>query len=120
MRDLAEWLVRMVEQRNRGVYNAAGPARPTVLTVSGCGAADRWEALRTSVDESVNFCFKMACSPGLNCLYGTPAPLLGIQEVNGNKARNFGLITRALEGTVGDTLRWIAAETHHHESLSIA
>ncbi len=109
-RDLAEWLVRMVEQRNRGVYNAVGPARATGF---GQFLSAVQQVVRTPSElvwTSQEFLFRQGVQPWSELPLWTPTALLGVQEVDGNKARNFGLLTRSLEETVGDTLRWIAAE----------
>lgn len=53
VRDLAEWMIRMVEAERTGVFNATGPNHP--LTMGGlleaCGAASRSAARLTWIDE---------------------------------------------------------------------
>ena len=109
-RDLAEWIVRMVEQRNMGLYNAVGPAQPfsfggflqLAQRVIGVPAEITWA--------SEAFLLKNGVQPWSELPLWTPTALLGVQEVNGNKARNYGLVVRGLEETVGDTLDWMAGE----------
>ena len=35
VRDLAEWTIRVAEERTTGVFNASGPARPITMDQTG-------------------------------------------------------------------------------------
>ncbi len=110
-RDLAEWTVRMAEERSVGVFNATGPGAPLtfgpmlerIRTATGSGAElvwapeDRlaeagvapWDELPLWLDLSRNPEFR------------------GFLAVDVRRAVAAGLTFRSLEDTVADTLAWV-------------
>ena len=106
VRDLARWILHMVEQQKSGDYNVTGqPGQYTlgdVLTtskdVSGSDATFTW------VDES--FLTEQEVSPWMNLplWVGSEAP--GFNLVNCDKAFADGLVIRPLTETIRDTLTW--------------
>jgi 2'-hydroxyisoflavone reductase len=117
VRDLAEWILRMVEQGQTGVYNTVGPARPltmlalleTCRTVAGSDAVFVW------ADEA--FLSEQEVRPY------TEAPLWipgGHDTVNCERARHAVLSFRLLEETIQDVLAWDATrptDTKRHAGL---
>lgn len=109
-RDLAEWTVRMIEQKGRGVYNASGlPDRLTMERVlEECQAMSASKASLTWVSD--NFLTQenvVAWSEMPLWLPEEGAPQLkGFMFVNCQKAVNSGLSFRPLSETIKDTLNW--------------
>jgi 2'-hydroxyisoflavone reductase len=106
VRDLAGWIVRMVEEGKTGVYNATGPDYPLSMrqfleecqSVSGSDTRFTWvdEAFLGDILEEVNF------QPWV------PDEYVGMRDVNCNKAFAAGLTFRPLADTARDTLAWKA------------
>ena len=112
-RDLAEWIVRMVESRATGVYNANG--RPGELTmaelldacihVAGTGA----DTTLTWVAES--FLIEHGAGAWMDLPLWIPTSetsLAGFLEGSVARALEAGLTYRPLEETIRDTLAWDA------------
>jgi len=104
VRDLARWIVRMMEARKTGIYNATGP--DYVLTMeqfvetckSAIGSDTHFTWVGdTFVPEDVNF------QPWV------PDEYAGMRNANCQKAFADGLTFRPLAATVRDTLAWKAA-----------
>jgi len=109
-RDLAAWMLTMIEGRQAGIFNAVGPEyrlsmRRTLETcrdVSGSDARFTWVADRFLTDAEVSAYTEM--------------PLWvpdheggeGFSSVDYTAARNAGLTFRPLVDTVRDTLEWDA------------
>lgn len=110
VRDLAEWIVRMVEARATGVYNATGP--DNVLTmgrlldeckaVSGSNARFTWVSEAFLAQEQVGEWMELPL-----WLAETPE-MAGFMAVSCAKAQAAGLTYRPLAETVGATLDWDA------------
>jgi 2'-hydroxyisoflavone reductase len=105
-RDLAAWMLGMVERGVTGVFNAVGPAEP--LTLRGClegiGAALGAAPSLTWVDEA----FLLA--RGVEPWTGLPLWVTGEDvpqsSVSGARARAAGMRCRPLGETARDTLAW--------------
>jgi len=119
VRDLAEWTLRMVEQRQVGVYNATGPEYDlmfgqlldTCRTVSGSDARFTW------VSEA--FLTENEVAPWSELPLWIPQSdpdMLGFSDVSCAKAIAAGLVFRDLATTVRDTLAWDAARVDAAES----
>jgi 2'-hydroxyisoflavone reductase len=111
VRDLAEWIVRMVETGQTGIYNATGPDGPLTMerllqecrTVSGSNASLIW------VDEE--FLLNAGVAPWTEVPLWVPArdeSMAGFSAVNCSKAIAAGLTFRRLASTIRDTLLWDA------------
>jgi 2'-hydroxyisoflavone reductase len=102
-RDLAEWIVRMAEGRQTGVYNATGPDYPLTMRriLEECKAVSRSDATFTWVGE--DFLIEQGAKP-----WGEVP--LWIPEVDDvverEKALSDGLTSRLLAETISDTLAW--------------
>lgn len=114
-RDLAEWIIKMVEEKKTGVYNAGGqPNRLTMKNVldqiksnSGSNASFTWASEEFLLTEKVEAWSEMPL-----WLPEESAPQWkGFMFVNCNKAFEAGLILRPLHETIRDTLRW---HRRHH------
>jgi 2'-hydroxyisoflavone reductase len=111
VRDLAEWTVRMVEQKQIGVYNATGPEYEltigqlldTCRTVSGSDARFTWVSEQFLAEQQVG--------PWIELPLWIPQSdpdMLGFSDVSCAKAIAAGLGFRDLALTVRDTLAWDA------------
>jgi 2'-hydroxyisoflavone reductase len=105
-RDLAEWMVRLVEQRRSGIYNAAGPRETLTMErfVNAVRDATNSSARFTWVDD-YDFLEKqqvMDATPWV-ILKGD---LLGMTSIKFDRALATGLTFRPLADTVRDTLAW--------------
>jgi len=113
VRDLAEWIVRIIEQQESGTYNASG--QPGDLTMADllneCQRASKSDAVFTWASEE--FLLKqpvMAWSEMPLWLPEDAAPHLdGFMFINIDRALSTGLTFRSLNETVIDTLTWYRA-----------
>lgn len=107
-RDLAEWILDMIEARRAGVYNATGPARPLTMgdLLDTCRAVTGSDARFTWVDEAVLLEHNVA--PFSELPVWVPRDATGLLQVNCGKAIGAGLSFRPLADTIGDTLAWDA------------
>jgi 2'-hydroxyisoflavone reductase len=105
-RDLAEWVIRMAEDRRTGVFNATGAEDglsfgrmlDVCRTVSGGDARFTW------VDEA--YLLDRGVQPWSELPLWIPDADNGIFEVRNDSAVSAGLTFRSLEATVRDTLEW--------------
>lgn len=107
VRDLAEWVIRMIEARETGPYNASGPAMPM-------GWAELLGALRGPTSGYLKLTWvptswlsERAIQPWSNLLYwpceiGRP----GLMHTINDKAIAQGLTFRPLSETIADTRTW--------------
>jgi 2'-hydroxyisoflavone reductase len=101
-RDLAVWILRMVENGQTGTYNASGPGYPLTMRqlLEACKGKTESDASFTWVDEE----FLLESGITMLPLWIPGAP--GAATVNCSKAIAAGLTFRPLADTVGDTLAW--------------
>ena len=107
VRDLASWIVRMIEDRQTGIYNATGPEYTltmhdlleTCRKVSGSTTRFTWVS-EAFLDEHE-----------LAMPIWVPAEEAGAASINCDKAMQAALVFRPLSSTVRDTLAWQAART---------
>jgi 2'-hydroxyisoflavone reductase len=107
-RDLAEWMIRMAEAREFGLYNAIGPAQPLTIAemlygvkaVTTAGAQFTWVPWEFLQSQGVRPWRHMTVwQPP----YGATA---GYQRRSASKALAKGLTFRPLAVTAKDTLDW--------------
>lgn len=110
VRDLAEWIVRMIESKETGIYNANG--LPKNLTMAGvldeCRRTSESDAVFTWVSEDFLQHEKVtAWSEMPLWMPEEAAPhLKGFMFINCNKAIDAGLTFRHLSETIKDTRTW--------------
>lgn len=118
-RDLAEWTLNMVTQRQIGVYNATGPAYDlsfgqvldTCRRVSGSAAQFTWVGEDFLAEQNV--------APWSDLplwIPQTDPDMIGFSDVDCARAIAHGLSFRDLDRTVGDTLAWDAARIESADS----
>lgn len=109
VRDLAEWIVKMLERKESGIFNATG--LPGELTMKGmleeCQAVSGSDASLTWVSESFLSEEKVAAWSEVPLWLPEDNPKLkGFMFVNCDKAINSGLTFRPVRETIQDTLAW--------------
>lgn len=110
VRDLSEWIVRMIERKATGVYNAN--RLPQSLTMEGvlkeCRTVSRSDASFTWVSEDFLLQEKVAAWSEMPLWMpedGAPH-FKGFMFINCDKAVGSGLSFRPLKDTIKDTLGW--------------
>lgn len=109
-RDLAEWIVQMIERQQTGIYNANGkPADVTMAALlNEIRLTTSSDASFTWVDET--FLSREQVAPWTELPLWLPeqaAPhMRGFMFVNCDKASAAGLVTRPLKETIADTSSW--------------
>ncbi|HEX3365326.1 NAD-dependent epimerase/dehydratase family protein [Phenylobacterium sp.] len=107
-RDLAEWVVRMAEQRTAGTFNGAGPARPMTTKAFLDGVAAGVPATPKLTWIATPF----LRAQKVNAWSDMPVWIPGQGETMGFHRRSIaaalraGLTYRPLPVTAGDTLAW--------------
>lgn len=108
-RDLAEWIVRLVEQAVTGVFNATGPTDPLTLgevldTAKQISGSDAWFSWVAE-----DFLLQRALEPWGELPLWVPeadGQYAGFSRVSIVRALASGLTFRPLADTVRDTLAW--------------
>lgn len=116
-RDLAEFTIRLVEQKRTGIFNATGPdyelslgeLLETCKKVSGSDANFNWAPLEFLAENKVE-----AWSDMPVWVPDTPAEA-GSCRMDVSKAIAAGLTFRPLDETVRDTLAWAQTRPASHE-----
>jgi 2'-hydroxyisoflavone reductase len=104
-RDLAEWTIRMAENRETGIYNATGPAKPLGIggMLDGIKAALKSNATFRWVAE--DFLTQQKVEPWSDMPVWTGKDS-GLALAKIDRALNKGLTFRPLAETARDTLVW--------------
>jgi 2'-hydroxyisoflavone reductase len=104
-RDLAEWTIRMVENRESGIYNATGPAKPLGIGGMLDGIKDALKSNAKFAWVSEDFLTKQKVEPWSDMPVWTGKES-GLSRTNINRALEKGLMFRPLGETARDTLAW--------------
>ena len=109
VRDLAEWMIRMVEGRQSGVFNASGPDYPLTMgsLLEECRTALRSDARLTWVDEA--FLAEHDVLPWTHLPLWMPQSRETHRYFHGSRidrALAAGLTFRPLADTIRDTFAW--------------
>jgi 2'-hydroxyisoflavone reductase len=115
VRDLARWVLSMVEQKKTGVYNATGPAE--LLTfghfLEACQRTTGSDATVTWA--SAQFLAEQQVTPWMHLPLWVPEAKWGMLQADITKATAEGLTFRPLAETVYDTLMWAHSRPNDHE-----
>lgn len=111
-RDLAEWMIRMVEAGKTGTYNAAGPATPLTMEafLQTCRTVAQSDA--TPVYMAPDFLYEQNIDPNtINTWWvaDDDAQFRYIWDIDCRKAVTDGLTYRPLAETLRDTIAWDAS-----------
>ena len=114
-RDLAEWTVRMAENRETGIYNATGPAKP--LGVGGMldGIKDAEKSNATFTFVPLDF-LKQKDVAAWSEMPVWAGDELGLSRTKIDKALAKGLTFRPLGDTARDTLAWFKSLPQDRQS----
>jgi 2'-hydroxyisoflavone reductase len=107
-RDLAEWTIRMAEQRITGVFNAGGPAQPITMQQMLAGIAQGAQVDPNLVWAPTTFLKANNVSPWTNIPVWIPSQgeTFGFHRREISRAIAAGLTYRPLPLTAVDTLAW--------------
>jgi 2'-hydroxyisoflavone reductase len=107
-RDLAEWIVRMAEQRTAGTFNATGPAPPitTKAFLDGVAAGVHATPKLTWVAAPFLRAQKVNAWSDMPVWIPGQGETLGFHRRSIARALKAGLTYRPLAATAGDTLAW--------------
>jgi 2'-hydroxyisoflavone reductase len=109
-RDLAEWTIRMVEDKETGTYNATGPAKPL-------GVGGMLDGIKGALNSSAKFTWapadfldaqKVAAWSDMPVWTGEES---GMARTNISRALAKGLTFRPLADTARDTLAWFKSQS---------
>lgn len=116
-RDLAEWTIRMVENRETGTYNATGPAKPLGIgeMLNGIKQAEKSGATFTWVDEKFLDAQKVSAWSDMPVWAGA-ANEAGVSQTKIDKALAKGLTFRPLDLTARDTLAWFKSQSTERQA----
>jgi 2'-hydroxyisoflavone reductase len=114
-RDLAEWTIRMAENRETGIYNATGPAKP--LGVSGMlnGIKDAEKSRATFTFVRYDF-LKQQKVEAWSDMPVWAGDELGLSRTKIDRALSKGLTFRPLGDTARDTLAWFKSLPQDRQS----
>jgi 2'-hydroxyisoflavone reductase len=114
-RDLAEWTIRMAENRETGVYNATGPAKPLGIggMLAEIKAALKANATFTWVAE--DFLTRQKVEPWSDMPVWTGKES-GLARTKIDRALSKGLTFRPLDATARDTLAWFKSLPQDRQS----
>ncbi|PYJ22070.1 MAG: epimerase [Verrucomicrobia bacterium] len=114
-RDLAEWTIRMAENRETGAYNATGPAKPLGIggMLDGIKAALNSNATFTWVAE--DFLTQQKVEPWSDMPVWTGKES-GLARAKIDRALSKGLTFRPLGETARDTLAWFKSQPRERQA----
>ena len=108
-RDLAEWTIRMAENRETGIYNATGPAKEL-------GIGGMLDGIKTALNSNATFAWadaeflKQQKVEAWSDMPVWAGDELGMARTNISRALAKGLTFRPLGDTARDTLAWFKAQ----------
>jgi len=107
-RDLAEWMIRLLENNTAGTLHVSGPAKPVTFgdVVDLCVTAGGADAKPIWVDES--FLLEKKVGPWMELPLWLPGEEMdGLSRIDLTRALAAGLTLRPLADTIADTLAWV-------------
>lgn len=119
VRDLGEWIVRVMEQRTFGIYNALGPEQTLTIgrMLEACRKASSNEAKLTWVN--ADFLEQQKVEPWGDMPVWVPprGASAGFGQISNRKAVRQGLKFRPIDQTAADTLAWFKAQPAERQKL---
>jgi len=114
-RDLAEWTIRMAENRHTGIYNATGPSKPL-------GIGELFDEIKGALNSNAGFTWVPAnflAQQKVEAWSDMPVwagDELGLARTKINRALAKGLTFRPLAETARDTLAWFKSQPQDRQS----
>ena len=118
VRDLAAFILRLIEKDMEGVFNVTGPKRPTTFgaLMVACREAALSDARFVWVEES--FIIEEGVTPWRDLPLWVPSSnptYAGFYTINIDRALKAGLDLRPLSQTVSDTLKWVRSRPEKYQ-----
>jgi 2'-hydroxyisoflavone reductase len=114
-RDLAEWTIRMVENRETGIYNATGPAKPLAIGEMLDQIKGAFNSDSTFAWVPADFLEKQKVEAWSDMPVWTGEES-GMARTNITRALAKGLTFRPLAETARDTLAWFKSQPQDRQS----
>ncbi|MBO0694939.1 MAG: NAD-dependent epimerase/dehydratase family protein [Verrucomicrobia bacterium] len=114
-RDLAEWTIRMAENRETGIYNATGPAKPLEIGQMLKGIKDALQSNATFTWLPAEF-LKQQKVEAWSDMPVWAGDELGLARTKIDRALAKGLTFRPLAETARDTLAWFKSLPQERQS----
>ena len=114
-RDLAEWTIHMAENRDTGIYNATGPAKPL-------GIGEMLDQTKSALNSDAKFTWipaeflKQQKVEAWSDMPVWAGDELGLARTNISRALGKGLTFRPLTETARDTLAWFKSQWQDRQS----
>src|SRR5947199_1440615 len=114
-RDLAEWTIRMAENRETGIYNATGPAKEL-------GIGGMLDGVKTALNSNATFAWadaeflKQQKVEAWSDMPVWAGDELGMARTNISRALAKGLTFRPLADTARDSLAWFKAQKSERQA----
>jgi len=117
-RDLAEWIIALVEERVTGVFNATGPEAPLTMQqiIETCQQVAGVPVQITWVNEE--FLLENEIAPFTEMPLWLPKEVWGMSRVDISRAQAAGLKFSPLSETVADTLAWEQTRPKDHKWIN--
>lgn len=117
-RDLAEWIIRMAEQKATGIFNAVGPKSKLTIKgmLEGIKAAEKSNAQFTWADAEFLAAQKVAPWSDMPVWVPPHGDEAGFAEISIKRALDKGLTFRTLADTVQATLEWFHKQTPERQA----
>jgi 2'-hydroxyisoflavone reductase len=117
-RDLAEWTIRMAEQRQTGIYNATGPEKTLGIgtMLEGIKEANKSDAKFTWVKTDFLEAQKVAPWSDMPVWVPPRGEEGGMGRINIQRALAKGLTFRPLADTARDTLAWFKSQSPERQA----
>lgn len=119
VRDLAEWTIRLAEQRITGAFNASGPAHPLTMAGMLAGIAEGLNVQPRLVWAPTSFLHENNISPWGDMPVWMPGQgeTFGFHRRDISRALAAGLTHRPLPATAADTLAWLRTAPERQSGL---
>lgn len=106
VKDLAEWTLKLTEEKISGVFNSTGPLKTLSLNtfLNKCKEYSKSDAEFIYIDEK--FLLDEGVIPYKDLTLWLPEDAYGMNNVNISKAKKAGLKIRSLEETLKDTVEY--------------
>ena len=117
-RDLAEWMLRLLETGASGIFNATGPSAPLTMAqlLESCRAVTAADTTFRWLDDATLLAAGVAPWRELPLwIPESDATMRGLMAVSIAKALQQGLAFRPLAATIADTLAWAQRRDPGHE-----